>query len=115
MILMWSCPGNMPKYYPGLRDILPFGRVICLLDLGNILTVTCQNITVPNITTETYTKYNNTRYKLFEEVTIKCLYIPWLSVPSLQMGIFLIIYIRRGRNRMVVGFTTTYTINAYHH
>ena len=23
MILMWSCPGNMPKYYPGLRDILP--------------------------------------------------------------------------------------------
>ena len=46
MILMWSCPGNMPKYYPGLRDILlpgsgnmslrP-GRVICLSDLGNIL------------------------------------------------------------------------------
>ena len=23
MILMWSCPGNMTKYYPGLRDILP--------------------------------------------------------------------------------------------
>ena len=23
MILMWSCPGNMPIYYPGLRDILP--------------------------------------------------------------------------------------------
>ena len=21
--LMWSCPGNMPKYYPGLRNILP--------------------------------------------------------------------------------------------
>ena len=20
---MWSCPGNIPKYYPGLRDILP--------------------------------------------------------------------------------------------
>ena len=20
---MWSRPGNMPKYYPGLRDILP--------------------------------------------------------------------------------------------
>ena len=19
---MWSCPSNMPKYYPGLRDIL---------------------------------------------------------------------------------------------
>ena len=37
MILMWSCPGNMPKYYPGLRDILPFGLVICLSDLGNIL------------------------------------------------------------------------------
>jgi hypothetical protein len=32
-----SCPGNMPKYYPGLRDILPFGWVICLSDLGNIL------------------------------------------------------------------------------
>ena len=32
---MWSCPGNMPKYYPGLRDI--FCRVICLSDLGNIL------------------------------------------------------------------------------
>ena len=31
---MWSCPGNMPKYYPGPRD---FGRVICLSDLGNIL------------------------------------------------------------------------------
>ena len=28
-IIMWSCPGNIPKYYPGLRDILP--------DLGNIL------------------------------------------------------------------------------
>jgi hypothetical protein len=22
-IIMWSCPGNMPKYYPGLRDIFP--------------------------------------------------------------------------------------------
>ena len=22
-IIMWSCPGNMAKYYPGLRDILP--------------------------------------------------------------------------------------------
>ena len=20
---MWSCPGIMPKHYPGLRDILP--------------------------------------------------------------------------------------------
>ena len=29
MILMWSCPGNMPKYYPGLRDILPDPQVIC--------------------------------------------------------------------------------------
>ena len=39
MILMRSCPGNMPKYYPSLRDILPSstGRVICLSDLGNIL------------------------------------------------------------------------------
>ena len=35
MILMWSCPGNMPKYYPGLRDILPSRK--CLSDLGNIL------------------------------------------------------------------------------
>ena len=47
---MWSCPGNMPKYYPGLRDILPDrlpkserhitrpkGRVIRLSELGNIL------------------------------------------------------------------------------
>ena len=23
---MWSCPGNMPKYYPGQRDILPDRR-----------------------------------------------------------------------------------------
>ena len=23
---MWSCPGNMPKYYSGLRDILPDRR-----------------------------------------------------------------------------------------
>ena len=22
-LIMWSCPGNMPKYYPGLSDILP--------------------------------------------------------------------------------------------
>jgi hypothetical protein len=29
MILMWACPGNMPKYYPGLRDILPLVQVIC--------------------------------------------------------------------------------------
>jgi len=21
--IMWSCPVNMPQYYPGLRDILP--------------------------------------------------------------------------------------------
>ena len=34
MILMRSCPGNMPTYYPGLRDILPDH---CLSDLGNIL------------------------------------------------------------------------------
>jgi len=25
-IIMWSCPGNMPKYYPGLRDVLPDRR-----------------------------------------------------------------------------------------
>jgi hypothetical protein len=24
-IIMWSCPGNMSKYYPVLRDILPSG------------------------------------------------------------------------------------------
>ena len=35
---MWSCPGNIPKYYPCLRDInWPKGRVICISDLGNIL------------------------------------------------------------------------------
>ena len=34
---MWSCPGNIPKYYPGLRDILPDRRVICLSELDNIL------------------------------------------------------------------------------
>jgi len=40
---MWSCPGNMPKYYPGLRDILtdPKGRVICLSDLGKKGRVIC--------------------------------------------------------------------------
>ena len=37
MILMWSCPGNMTKYYRGLRDILSDPRVICLSDLGNML------------------------------------------------------------------------------
>jgi hypothetical protein len=31
-IIMWSCPGNMPKYYPGLRDILPDRRVIIRID-----------------------------------------------------------------------------------
>jgi len=25
-IIMWSCPGNMPKYYPGMRDTLPDRR-----------------------------------------------------------------------------------------
>jgi hypothetical protein len=24
--IVWSCPGNMPKYYPGQRDILPDRR-----------------------------------------------------------------------------------------
>ena len=64
---MWSCPGNMPKYYPGLRHITrPKARpgqdhyTECL-----IVQVICQNITVPNITTETYTKYNNTCYHIF--------------------------------------------------
>jgi hypothetical protein len=58
-IIMWSCPGNMPKYYPGLRDILPDRNYYteCL-----IVQVICQNITVPNNTTETYTKYNNHQY-----------------------------------------------------
>jgi hypothetical protein len=36
-LIMWSCSGNMPKYYPDLRDILPDRRVICLSDLSNIL------------------------------------------------------------------------------
>ena len=52
---MWSCPGNMPKYYPGLRDILPGSPFVQVI---------CQNITEPNITTETYTKYNNNPYIL---------------------------------------------------
>ena len=78
---MWSCPDNMPNYYPGLRDILPsqnvsqiwviFWHIIwtrphsyhyyteCL-----IIQVICQNITEPNITTETYMKYNNNHYKV---------------------------------------------------
>jgi len=64
---MWSCPGNMPKYYPGLRDILHwyFGilpgqdHINIIIILSLIVQVICQNITVPNITTETYTKYNN--------------------------------------------------------
>ena len=25
---MLSCPGNMPKYYPGLRDILPDPKIL---------------------------------------------------------------------------------------
>ena len=29
---MWSCPGNMPKYYPGLRDIFP-SPYPCLRDI----------------------------------------------------------------------------------
>jgi hypothetical protein len=71
-------------YYPTET----FDRVICLSDLGNILEyyldkttllkdevlltvgVICQNITVPNITTETYTKYNNAVYIEFMSVTI---------------------------------------------
>ena len=64
---MWSCPGNMPKYYPGLRHITrPKARpgqdhyTECL-----IVQVICQNITVPNITTETFTMYNNTCYHIF--------------------------------------------------
>ena len=41
---MWSCPGNMPKYNPGLRDILP--DRICLSDLGNILAYYLEKITL---------------------------------------------------------------------
>jgi hypothetical protein len=37
-LIMWSCPGNMPKYYPGLRSILPDWR-------GGLVQVICQNIT----------------------------------------------------------------------
>ena len=68
---MWSCSGNMPKYYPGLRDILPdpnFGilpgqdHINIIIILSVIVQVICQNITVPNITTESYTKYNNGDY-----------------------------------------------------
>ena len=35
MILMWSCPGNMPKYYPGLRDILPDLNVKMTIHFNN--------------------------------------------------------------------------------
>ena len=48
---MWSCSGNMPNYYPGLRDILPSPNhyyTECL-----IVQVICQNITIPNY------KYHN--------------------------------------------------------
>jgi hypothetical protein len=47
-LLYWlsNCPGNMPKYYPGNRI--------------------CQNITVPNITIETHTKYNNIAYYMWQ-------------------------------------------------
>ena len=77
---MWSCPGNMPKYYPGLRDILPDRRVILTYYLDKttvtsllclIVQVICQNITVPNITTETYTKYNNIIYTFDNTHSIK--------------------------------------------
>ena len=37
-IIMWSFPGIMPTYYPGLRDILP--------DLGNILVYYLDNTTL---------------------------------------------------------------------
>ena len=49
-LLYWvsNCPGKMPKYYPD--------------NMQNITPVIYQNITVPNITTETYAKYNNTVY-----------------------------------------------------
>ena len=45
---MWSCAGNMPKYYPGFRDILtsPSGQVICLSDLCNILAYHLYNTTL---------------------------------------------------------------------
>ena len=62
---MWSCPGYMPKYYPDLRDILPSPLVGYYLDKTFeclIVQVICQNITIPNITAETYTKYNNAHY-----------------------------------------------------
>ena len=32
-IIMWSCPGNMPKYYPGPRDILPSPDKTTLISL----------------------------------------------------------------------------------
>ena len=70
-IIMWSCPGNTPNYYPGLRDILPdLITLISLLywvsncpgNMPNYYPGNMPNITVPNITTETYTKYNNQHY-----------------------------------------------------
>jgi hypothetical protein len=116
-IIMWSCPRNMPKYYPGLRDILPDRRSQNITQVWEtyyptegakilprserhitrpkepkyypglrdilpdrrsqnithvwetyyeclITQVICQNITVPNINTETYTKYDNVLYPI---------------------------------------------------
>ena len=36
---MWSCPGNMPKYYPGLRDILPDRSILPGQDHFNIIII----------------------------------------------------------------------------
>jgi hypothetical protein len=38
----------------------------------------------------------------------------WLLIATLVSS-NLVLGARRGRNRMVVGFTTTYAISAYHH
>ncbi len=61
---MWSSPGNMPKYYPSLRDIE--GRVKCLSDLGNILAYYLDKTTFPGNMPKYYpgnmSKYYSTKY-----------------------------------------------------
>jgi hypothetical protein len=50
----------------------------------------------------------NISYILFETLTF-VLYFPIVYVTFADM------WVRRGRDRMVVGITTTYAISAHHH
>ena len=56
MILMWSCPGNVPKYYPGLRDILPRFRCPRFL-----------NIKYPTIEQVKQSSVQNVEHSLFSD------------------------------------------------